>query len=603
MPNDKVYKSWCNSKELGKIVCVGMMVAISKFTLLSCFCIHFLIVTYDNNWIANVLSNHIPIFWSLFQGISFLLYPLCGWLADIYVTQFRMIASSFILVIASSVIMVMGAVFMIIHPRIFENIEYTGIFIVGLYIMINLVALGMYESNAIQFGMDQMFEASSEQLSSFIHWYYWCAHVGPALIYYGVLGSMIYSRNCVIDRKYGAVTIEGMGYLLYFIVLVQIVSAVIGLFTSLCLQHNLFINKKHKNQLKLILQVLRYSYKHKYPVKRSALTYWEDDIPSRIDLGKEKYGGPFTVEEVEDVKAFLRLTLLMVSLFGFQLAGDGTSLTGYLMNTIGCPPIWPMATIYSNTTNISLVIILLGIPLYQWVIKKHFEFYVPSLLNRIGIGLFLCFIAQVCHPLISTYIRLSGDLSPFDCHNVYYMEAQPPINFVCIASNIKVVNNNGSCSHFCPDLPRVSALFMLPIIPLLCYGLSSLLVFMTVLEFTCAQAPKSMIGLLIGIWYSLVSFKSIVVNNLDQYNHLLRDTNSWNIYHCVKGFFMFLSVLIYWFICKHYQYRKRNEIVNEQAIIEDQYERELLLNESENSSSDEGSDQPGWKWECQDLQA
>ena len=30
----------------------------------------------------------------------------------------------------------------------------------------------------------------------------------------------------------------------------------------------------------------------------------EDDYPSRIDLGKDKYGGLFTVEEVEDVKTF-----------------------------------------------------------------------------------------------------------------------------------------------------------------------------------------------------------------------------------------------------------------------------------------------------------
>ena len=29
------------------------------------------------------------------------------------------------------------------------------------------------------------------------------------------------------------------------------------------------------------------------PERRSAFTYWEEDIPRRIDLGKSKYGGPF----------------------------------------------------------------------------------------------------------------------------------------------------------------------------------------------------------------------------------------------------------------------------------------------------------------------
>ena len=34
------------------------------------------------------------------------------------------------------------------------------------------------------------------------------------------------------------------------------------------------------------------------------------------DLGKMKYGGPFTTEEVEDTKTFLRIVLLLASLVG-----------------------------------------------------------------------------------------------------------------------------------------------------------------------------------------------------------------------------------------------------------------------------------------------
>ena len=52
-------------------------------------------------------------------------------------------------------------------------------------------------------------------------------------------------------------------------------------------------------------------------------TYWEEDIPPRIDLGKSKYGGPFTTEEVEDVKTFLLLSLVLGSLFGFHLVDNG----------------------------------------------------------------------------------------------------------------------------------------------------------------------------------------------------------------------------------------------------------------------------------------
>ena len=65
------------------------------------------------------------------------------------------------------------------------------------------------------------------------------------------------------------------------------------------------------NPLTFIFQVLRYAVKNKYPRQRSAFTYWEDKPYSRIDLGKTKYGGPFTTEQVEDVKTYFRILVLI----------------------------------------------------------------------------------------------------------------------------------------------------------------------------------------------------------------------------------------------------------------------------------------------------
>ena len=66
------------------------------------------------------------------------------------------------------------------------------------------------------------------------------------------------------------------------------------------------------NPIKQLIQVLNYARKHTVPERHSALTYWEEDYPSRIDLGKFKNGGPFTVEEVEDAKTVLRLITLLL---------------------------------------------------------------------------------------------------------------------------------------------------------------------------------------------------------------------------------------------------------------------------------------------------
>ena len=50
---------------------------------------------------------------------------------------------------------------------------------------------------------------------------------------------------------------------------------------------------------------------------------------------------------------------------------------------------------------------------------------------------------------------------------------------------------------------QMKLILMILIIPQILQGLSYLLVFLTALEFICAQAPLRLKGLLIGIWYGL----------------------------------------------------------------------------------------------------
>ena len=93
--------------------------------------------------------------------------------------------------------------------------------------------------------------------------------------------------------------------------LLVVVGFVIIIIINTALLIRYFVSKKHfyiqKNSLnpfRKIYRVLKYAWKHKVPKRRSAFTYWEEDIPPRIDLGKDKYGGPFTTEEVENANTF-----------------------------------------------------------------------------------------------------------------------------------------------------------------------------------------------------------------------------------------------------------------------------------------------------------
>ena len=74
------------------------------------------------------------------------------------------------------------------------------------------------------------------------------------------------------------------------------------------------------NPYREVAQVVGFARRHKVPIQHSAFTYWEDDIPTGQDLGKSKYGGPFTTEQVENVKAFFGIVYILLALGPFFTA-------------------------------------------------------------------------------------------------------------------------------------------------------------------------------------------------------------------------------------------------------------------------------------------
>ena len=168
------------------------------------------------------------------------------------------------------------------------------------------------------------------------------------MIFYILLTVQVYiDQRCTIKFQYYHQTIMAFGWIILPLTIIQSILIIIGLHI-IRISKNVYINPVQGSPFKLIINVIKFTWKHKYPVNRSAFTYWEHGIPSQIDLGKHKYGGPFMNEQVEDVKTLLQLLLLIISLFGFQLSGDGYSLTQYMMYNLGCP-IYIMD--YATTSN------------------------------------------------------------------------------------------------------------------------------------------------------------------------------------------------------------------------------------------------------------
>ena len=547
--------------------------------ILCCGLVHFTMIGLDAV-IYHTVRKDGEVIYQASQSVAYLLYPLLGWLADVYFSRYKLVFASFIFLILCTVPMATSAL-MFLFSGYLRQYLYLG----GSALVIGLLGLGMFESTAIQFGMDQMLEAPSEQFSTFIHWYYWCSYLGRPILVYLYKGVMFYYNHCnyriELDSE-GNLENHLHAYLVFMCVItilgfsfIQLVSSLTGVFLLACNKKRLVIDQTGSHPLKLMYNVLRYSWKHKCPERRSAFTYWEQDIPRRIDLGKNKYGGPFTNEEVEDTKTFLRIVLLLVSLFGFHLSGQGYSLLDQLFRH-QCPSYPVYFTADPNT--ITVLTIIVGIPVYRFVFVRYYRKYLPNMLKRMGLGLLCCFIKELI--IITIHATTTQNQS---CQHI---DIVPMDNCFLIISDI---NMNGTCYSFAEfthneyycELNNVP--FLLVIIPSVLQGLSLLLVFMTALEFICAQAPLRLKGLLIGLWYATLAVNCLLVGIPEIF---ISDPITWEVFHEVKAFLIFLSLMLYLCVSKWYCYRQRDEVVNERLLVEEIYERQLAQAEEYESSKE-----------------
>ena len=509
------------------------------------------------------------------QGLLFLLFPLLGHLTDVYLTRYRSLKWSFGILIFTACA---GLVYTVIdllaksiwNLTIFHHVQ-TSIVLAIIYTLYS-IGLGLFRANSIQFGLDQLLEAPTPKLIAFIHWYYWTQNIGSLALFYLVTGTIKIPReigNTIVNTTlYDGIVdnyLTSAADITWVLIAAIILTVVMVKFC--CTKNSFYIEKAGLNPFKNIYKVLKYSWKHKVPEHRSAFTYWEEDIPRRIDLGKNKYGGPFTNEEVEDTKTFLRILPLLLCLFGYHLAGDGYSAPEQLQRT-SCPSLPVLLLIVINPLHMSTLVAVVGIPLYRLVIVK----VIPRLKNvrmltKMWIGLYLSLLQVVLYIIVV----VSHDTTYWQQHHTN----QTLYSYTEKCINIRIdcsfgVSEHGSSWHCQQYNDPVDNTYLWFIIPQLFNGLSSLLVSLTAFEFICAQAPRTTQGLLIGLWYATFSIRYLTVGILDNF---IIERRSWLIYEGVKGFLILVSLVLFSCVSRRYRYRQRDEIVNVQGMIEDTHEK------------------------------
>ena len=95
----------------------------------------------------------------------------------------------------------------------------------------------------------------------------------------------------------------------------------------------------------------------------------------------DKYGGPFSEEQIENVEVVIWLTPLFICIVGLVCAEDIEWITYYksdeTLSFLSC---------FLNKNLLHTSVALPLILFYQLIINPCFHNYIPSMLKRIGIG-------------------------------------------------------------------------------------------------------------------------------------------------------------------------------------------------------------------------
>ena len=474
----------------------------------------------------------------IYFGGAVALSALIALLADLYFGRYKVIQYSMrllrIAVIASNTIIAL-------QYYAVKNAATSSILTV--FTTVGVAGSAGINVNSLQFGIDQLTDASSSEITSFISWCTWNTMLASTT---GVIFTNC--LNCYISLSYFVLPL----------------SCTLSILSDCCFNHYLVKEPVTINPLKLIYQVLKYAVKNKYPRLRSAFTYWEDKPYSRIDLGKNKYGGPFTIEQVEDVKTFFRIIIwfgfctpmfILFSslhyLFYIQYF-DNQFLLSFKRNLVA----QNIEYCYYKTfaLNLEYITIVFLVPvieltLYPLVMKCNCSINF-SIRARFLLGIFVTILYELHLLGIELVVTQTSDLHNSTCF--YYV-------------------NEGT----------VSLYWLIP--PKVLYGIAMYIIFTSSMEFIAAQAPYSMRGLLLGLGILLYGLSAalsalcyLLVKISRKYYTQSNGANCelwW--YGCIL--FLTITLLCAGFIFnKRYTLRRRDEdLPNEQKFAVDYYEKYL----------------------------
>ena len=522
---------------------------------------------------SRYIRESVAIFASyLVMAITVFLYPMSGFIADVKYGRFRVMFASMCFIVISLVFLLVAVSIVLVHP--YTRIPFpwshfnTVLFfvLITLYGMLFGIGLTCYYANFVQFGLDQLMEAPSEYLSLFIHWIMWANNVAYAVII-PVVGT-------IVCRSQIAVALAGC------IPIVSFFSMIILLIIICFNRHWFYTEPGQDNPYKSVIKVLTFAWKHKYPFQRSAFTYCDDEIPSRLDFCKMKFGGPFSTEQVENVKTLIQISIILLAIGPVFILNISNELLG--LPVIGTHiahkgvHFCNIEFILFESGGLKYITSAVAFPVYIMVMFSCLKLKRPTMFTRLGTGMIL---------------SLAGVLSIVITDVIGHTQA----DFKANGSNLCMLSISFSEQNSTLVVPSLG-MHWASLIPINVFlGIGPLLILTTAFEFIAAQSPHSMKGLIVGLLFTIKSFFQLLSSfallpfTLKEIWHSKSLLKHPPVTNCGFGFFLFIFVvaiigLVFFSIAaKRYKYRERDDRPFDHRFATDFFERAIENREQDNN--------------------
>ena len=484
----------------------------------------------ESNNIASFFIVTEPIF--VVMALLLLFYPLAGFVADVCCGRYKVVIVSLWFIWSGTLVICIGLIFLIPNVRSLQTIITVYAAVAFIPLLLFLIGFCGFQANALQLGVDQLHDATTEHITIFIHWFLWTSYLADGI------------TKILLSLKLMETAYFNIDAAIIFVPTLTLVSLTVVLILSCCKRKWFVVDSGSRNPYKLVYRVLRFAAKNKYPIQRSAFTYCEDELPSRIDFGKHKYGGPFTTEEVEDVKTFLGI-LKLLCCFGPTFTSEVAAYyalypLSYHLNRGAQLARRMLVNSGSLPAILGVIILSLYITLFRPLIYRR----IPGSLKRMGVGIIFLLLAILYSFAVDTAAHNQQQRNASSCIFSANSTALEIDSYVLVGPSIFV-------------------------------SFAYIFIYTSVFEFICAQSPYAMKGLLIGVFFALKGvFQLFGVLLWIPFNYWKPLFPSCGFgYYLVNVFIAIVGLVVYTVAARRYKYRQRDEPCNVRRFVEEYYGR------------------------------